>query len=73
MSERIPFTPDRMPQVGQAVVDAEGQRGIVRETGDPHNIVVDYPETQGVGIYCLVEDCHEGLYWPLFEAPEDLT
>ena len=48
--------------VGLEVFDTDFDiDGVVEECHDPHNIIVRH-SSDAINIYCLVEDCEEGLY-----------
>ena len=48
--------------VGLEVFDTDFEMdGIVEECYDPHNIIVRHGN-DAINIYCLVEDCEEGMY-----------
>ncbi len=41
---------------GMKVIDGDGDIGIITESQDAHNVIVEY-ENGGKGIHCLVEGC----------------
>ena len=43
-------------QKGMKVIDNDGDKGIVAECDDAHNIIVNY-KNGGRGMHCLVEGC----------------
>lgn len=48
--------------VGMEVFDTDFEiEGIVEKCDDPHNVIVRHGE-DSINIYCLVEDCEEGMY-----------
>ena len=47
--------------VGLVVFDTDFDlEGVIEECDDPHNVIVRHDD--GINIYCLVEDCEEGMY-----------
>ena len=45
-------------KVGMAVIDADGDEGIITEIDDSHNVWVKIGD-KGSGIYCMSKECKE--------------
>ena len=47
-------------EIGDRVIDSEGDIGTVSECDDPHNIFVRLDKNRGSVLYCVVKDCTDG-------------
>ena len=51
---------------GMEVEDWWAEPGIVAECNDPHNVLIKF-NNGGSGLYCMVQDCEERDFTPIFK------
>ena len=50
--------------IGMRVIDDDGEIGKVTEIHNIHDILVEYDNDGGSGLYCLDDECHERMIYP---------